>query len=673
MIGPAAAGVLVVCTTCRYHSLQDAVVAAGAGSRIVVRGRQPGELVVIKPVTIEGDGNAEITGGRFGLRVKTPHVTVRNLTLRGFSSDDLSGRDAAIVVEAKNARISNVRISKSAFGITMSRADGTVVEGSVIEGTSADSSTPGDAIRIWNTAGAVVRGTKVSGARDILVSYSTSTTFENNRVSEMRYALHNMFSNAMVVRGNRFQRSQVGANFMYARDLTVTGNTFEGNRGAAGYGVGMEDVDAASFRENRFLANRVGMNCVDSPSLATVDRIAGNLFAHNGTALSVQSDPHALRITGNAFVDNLEDVGVSGGGAAQGIVWTDSGRGNYWSLYPGYDRNADEIGDFPYAPRGSFESLSDLHPELQMFRYSPASAAIDFAARAIPVAAPEPKFVDGAPLTRAPIVQNDDAKRDTTPLMALVATLGLLPLAVAARLRRSNARVKRSAAPVGSDVVVRAVHVRRLYDRERGVSDVTLDVKRGEAVALWGPNGAGKTTFVRCMLGERHTGRLRIFGHVPRCDDVSVRALIGYAPQYLPDFDLRVAELAAFVAALRGASRSDADEILHRMGFAAVAQSFVTELSGGMRQRLAVALALIGDPPLLVLDEPTAGLDRESRDALIAILHAERSRGKTLIFISHLLEDVRDLADRVIVLENGIATEEVAAAQFIDTYLGRAI
>jgi len=88
-----------------------------------------------------------------------------------------------------------------------------------------------------------------------------------------------------------------------------------------------------------------------------------------------------------------------------------------------------------------------------------------------------------------------------------------------------------------------------------------------------------------------------------------------------------------------------------------------------MRQRLSVALALIGDPPLLLLDEPTAGLDRASRETVIDLLKSERKRGKTLLVTSHLLEDVCALADRVVTLDNGVAVESLPAQAFAANYL----
>ncbi|HET9096070.1 MAG TPA: ATP-binding cassette domain-containing protein, partial [Candidatus Baltobacteraceae bacterium] len=335
--------------------------------------------------------------------------------------------------------------------------------------------------------------------------------------------------------------------------------------------------------------------------------------------------------------------------------------------------NGDGIGDIPYAPRAAFDSLTDAHPELQMFRYSPAAAAVEFAARALPATANEPKLVDNAPRLTLPAQISMRRDAPSNPLAALLALLSVVPIAAGRGLaharHRAAVRARQNAGSVGAHAI-EAHGVRKLYAAGRGLADIDLCVRAGEAVALWGPNGAGKTTFFRCILGERlDAGTLSVFGRVPSPHERETRLCIGYAPQHLPDFDSRVSELAQLVAAIRGGSESDAAAALHQLRLDAHADRFVSELSGGMRQRLAIALALIGDPPLLLLDEPTAGLDRQSREIVVALLQAQRCAGKTLLITSHLLEDVRALADRVIVLDEGRALAESATPEFVAHYL----
>lgn len=202
----------------------------------------------------------------------------------------------------------------------------------------------------------------------------------------------------------------------------------------------------------------------------------------------------------------------------------------------------------------------------------------------------------------------------------------------------------------------RVIDVRRVSKRfaeGRGICEVDLTVSRGESVALWGPNGAGKTTLLRAILGETSfNGSIHVFGR------------IGYAPQYLPDFEMPVRDLVTMIAALRGVDPKLAQRTVCATGFDAYEARTIEQLSGGLRQRLGLALALLGDPPILLLDEPTAGLDRTSRCHVIAMLEKLHNEGKTILFTSHILEDVVHLAQRVVVIEGGRIVEDVAAQHF---------
>lgn len=668
--------IVTVCALgCTYASLATAAQRVPSNATIVVRGSVRGDVIFARSMTVRGEGDARISGGQSGITVRAPRVKIEGLRFAGYGLDDPSGRHAAIVLTAPDDIVRGNAFDGNAFAISLARADRAVIANNRMDGLeSLQPAVAGDSLRLWYSADVTVRGNTFADGRDILISYSPGLLFADNVVRTSRYGLHDMFSDDLRVERNVFENNEIGANFMYAKGLHITGNTFRANHGAAGYGIGLEDVDASHVRANRFEGNRVGLNSVDSPSIPVHrDDIQSNLFTHNGSALSLQSDPHALRVVGNAFSDNIEDVAVSGGGAAAGVVWTTAGRGNYWNAYPGYDRNGDGIGDIAYAPQPAFDSLTDSHPELQMFRYSPAALAVEFAARALPAAVGAPEFTDSAPLMAPPSgVPMQSAQRTPNPLAGLLALLAVIPLAT---LRRSGRVAIRSQATArGSQssaaLAIKAQNVRKIYAGERGVRDISLAVRRGESVALWGANGAGKTTLLRCILGEKlNGGILRVFGHIPSPHDRAARTLIGYAPQHLPDFDARVGEIAEMVAALRDAAPSEAARVLNLVQLSDEHSRFVGELSGGMRQRLSVALALIGDPPLLLLDEPTAGLDRQSRETVVALLQQERARGKTLLFTSHMLEDIRALADTVVTLESGSVVESASAKTFAAPYL----
>jgi ABC-type multidrug transport system ATPase subunit len=202
--------------------------------------------------------------------------------------------------------------------------------------------------------------------------------------------------------------------------------------------------------------------------------------------------------------------------------------------------------------------------------------------------------------------------------------------------------------------VIRMRQIRVVFSGRPVLAGVDLDVPRGQAVALVGPNGAGKTTLLRCLVGlVRCEGQIEIDGIDAASDPVRARGRLGYMPQ-VPAFCEETARRSLdFVARLRGASLDRNDGLLEQVGLADAADRSVRTFSTGMRQRLLLAAALIGDPALLVLDEPTASLDREAQAGIVALLRRLRDDGRTLLLCSHRSEEVRAIAHRVVELEQG--------------------
>ncbi len=212
--------------------------------------------------------------------------------------------------------------------------------------------------------------------------------------------------------------------------------------------------------------------------------------------------------------------------------------------------------------------------------------------------------------------------------------------------------------------MIRIEGVRKRFGRFHALGGVDLGIEPGEAVALWGPNGAGKTTLLRCVLGlHSFTGRITIDSLDVRRRGKAARRRLGYIPQesILPP-DLRVVEAMALFAGLRRARREQIDRLLGLVELQGARSRRVCDLSGGMRQRLSLALALLGDPPLLVLDEPTSNLDAAGRRAFLDLLLNLKKGGKTILFTSHRPDEVRYVADRVVTLENGL----IVAQEHVD-------
>ncbi len=194
------------------------------------------------------------------------------------------------------------------------------------------------------------------------------------------------------------------------------------------------------------------------------------------------------------------------------------------------------------------------------------------------------------------------------------------------------------------------------YGAVTAVDGLSFEVEPGETFALIGPNGAGKTTTLKVLLGlvRPDAGAVAVGprGLPPR--DPRARRDLGYVPQRVEFPTGRtVAEVLGFFAALRGLGDEAVAGALARVGLAELAARRVSELSGGYTQRLSLAQALLGDPALLVLDEPTASLDPEATWEFRSLLEQLRREGKTILLCSHLLAEVERIADRVLILVGG--------------------
>ncbi|MFC4138942.1 MULTISPECIES: ABC transporter ATP-binding protein [unclassified Microbacterium] len=185
------------------------------------------------------------------------------------------------------------------------------------------------------------------------------------------------------------------------------------------------------------------------------------------------------------------------------------------------------------------------------------------------------------------------------------------------------------------------------------VDEVTLDVPEGQILGLLGPNGAGKSTLLSLIQGLRRptSGTVRLFGGDPR--DPASRVRLGSTPQEtaLPE-TLRVGEVLDFVGA-HFPERVDAAELAEQFGFADLLKRQTGGLSGGQRRRISVALAFVGAPRLVLLDEPSTGLDVDARRVLWDAIRARHAQGTTIVVTSHYLEEIEALAERVVVVDHG--------------------
>ncbi len=202
--------------------------------------------------------------------------------------------------------------------------------------------------------------------------------------------------------------------------------------------------------------------------------------------------------------------------------------------------------------------------------------------------------------------------------------------------------------------------VTKSYGAVPALKGISFEVRSGEIFGFIGPNGAGKTTTMKIMVGliSDFSGRLSVGGLPMPRNRGALHRMVGYMPQQIAFQDWRtIAHVLTTFGRLSGMSPAALAQripaVLREVGLDAPLQRKVTHLSGGMVQKLGLAQALVHEPSLLVLDEPVAGLDPASRIQVKGILKTLRSRGATIIFSSHILSDVQDVADRIGIVSGG--------------------
>jgi ABC-2 type transport system ATP-binding protein len=208
---------------------------------------------------------------------------------------------------------------------------------------------------------------------------------------------------------------------------------------------------------------------------------------------------------------------------------------------------------------------------------------------------------------------------------------------------------------VTSEPAIEVRGLRKAYGEHEAVRGVDFDVARGEVFGLLGPNGAGKTTTVEILEGyrERSDGDVRVLGFDPQARPRALRERVGIVLQSSGMYRfLTVREAIAHWAALYPAPR-DVDEVVALAGLQEKQDAYARRLSGGQLRRLDFALALVGDPELIFLDEPTTGFDPQARRAAWDTVRSLRDLGKTVLLTTHYLDEAQALCDRVAIIKDG--------------------
>ena len=231
-----------------------------------------------------------------------------------------------------------------------------------------------------------------------------------------------------------------------------------------------------------------------------------------------------------------------------------------------------------------------------------------------------------------------------------------------------------------SEPVIRAVNITKKYDDFVAVNSISFEVARGESFGLLGPNGAGKSTTMKMIaaVSTRTSGDLTVLGLDPNTDGPAIRSQLGVVPQEDNlDQELRVRENLTTYGRFFGMSHAEvgkrADELLEFAQLSDRAKAKVEPLSGGMKRRLTIARSLMNDPQMLLLDEPTTGLDPQARHILWDRLFRLKENGTTLVLTTHYMDEAEQLSDRIIVVDKGEIMAEGSPAHLIRTYSTREV
>ncbi|MEM3203989.1 MAG: ABC transporter ATP-binding protein [Saccharolobus sp.] len=224
-----------------------------------------------------------------------------------------------------------------------------------------------------------------------------------------------------------------------------------------------------------------------------------------------------------------------------------------------------------------------------------------------------------------------------------------------------------------------AIEVRNVwksYGKLVANENVSMTLKEGEIVSLLGPNGAGKTTLVKMIYGELNPdkGEIRVLGKKP--SDRNIKKILGVIPQECEPYgDLTVLDNIYYMGRLKGVNkeliRSRGEELLNKLDLLSKRNTLARDLSGGTKRRVLIAMALINDPKLLILDEPTTGLDPEGRREVWEILLEMKKEGRSMLLTTHYLDEAERLADRIYFLNKRVIAEGTSAQikeKFADWY-----
>jgi nitrous oxidase accessory protein len=385
------------------QSVQAAIEAAAPDAVIRLGpGLHEGPLVIDKPLSLVGEADARLQGPGTGsvITINVSDVRIEGLEITG-SGINLPAMDSAVLVNrtAERAVIRGNRLTGNLFGVYLHGAAGSLVEGNVIVGRDdLRTAEAGNGVSIWNAPGAKVIGNTISQGRDgIFVNVSKNNVFADNTFTDLRFAIHYMYTNDSQVTGNRSKGNHVGWAIMFSNNLVIRGNLSENDRD---HGLMLNTTNRSDITGNTVRGG--GEKCLFMYN-ANQNVLADNRFENCPIGIHFTAGSEGNAVTGNGFIANRTQVKYVG---TRYLDWAHEGRGNYWSDNPAFDLDGDGIADRPYRPNDVMDEVLWTLPQAKVLINSPAVQIVRWSQSRFPALFPG-GVVDTAPLMKPPPAVED--------------------------------------------------------------------------------------------------------------------------------------------------------------------------------------------------------------------------------------------------------------------------
>ena len=385
--------------------LQPVIDATLPGDTVrLAAGRHAGPIIIDRRLSLVGDPGAVLVGPGSGsvVTITAPDVRINGMEISG-SGIDLPAMDSAILVQqsAPRAVIRDNRLLDNLFGVYLHGANGSIVRDNVITGRKdLRLAEAGNGVSLWNAPDAEVIGNTISHGRDgIFVKVSKHNNFENNTFSDLRFAIHYMYTNDSRIVGNRSRGNHVGWAIMYSKGLEIRDNVSDNDRD---HGLMLNSTNDSKVVGN--IVRGGGEKCVFVYN-ANRNSIVENWFEGCPIGIHFTAGSEGNLMSGNAFVANRMQVKYVG---TRYVDWASEGRGNYWSDNPAYDLDGDGIADRPYRPNDVMDEILWTLPQAKVLVSSPAVQMVRWAQAHFPALYPG-GVVDSAPLMRPPRMSQQSA------------------------------------------------------------------------------------------------------------------------------------------------------------------------------------------------------------------------------------------------------------------------